>query len=200
MREPTARPRTKCINFNDVREPRVGVMLHYDDSSSDEGAVAWFTDPACEVSYNYLVLDNGDYVPIIPEGKRAWHAGACKSSTPKLRYKDANSAFIGIAVATNAKKPATPEQVETVIWLTRREFLRNGWKLSETWRVVGHDEESIYPDKADVPLKLRGKRGRKIDPIGPNPAKPILSTDEVRRRVAESPSDEHPAELPPITM
>lgn len=200
MREPPARTVTKCKNFNNVREPRVGVMLHYDDSSSDEGAVAWFTDPACEVSYNYLVLDNGEYVPIIPEGKRAWHAGACKSSSPKLKYKDANSAFVGIAVATNEKKPATPEQVDTVVWLTRREFLRNGWKLSESWRIVGHDAEAIYADKADIPPHLRGKRGRKIDPTGPNPARPILSADEVRRRVAEAPVDSPAAETPVITM
>jgi N-acetylmuramoyl-L-alanine amidase len=184
MADPKSRPMTKCKNHNDLREPRVGVMLHYDDSSSDEGAVAWFTDPRCEVSYNYLVLDNGEYVPIVPDGKRAWHAGACKTSAPsKLKYTDANSAFVGVAVATNAKKPVTAEQFETVVWLVKREFNKHGWPVTDSWRVVGHDMEAIFPDKPDTPKDLRGKRGRKIDPTGPNPAKPVLSTAEVRKRL-----------------
>ncbi|MBW3630383.1 MAG: N-acetylmuramoyl-L-alanine amidase [Gemmatimonadetes bacterium] len=184
MPEPKARTLTGCRNFGALREPRIGVMLHYDDSSSDEGAVAWFTDDRCEVSYNYLVLDDGEYVPIVPEDKRAWHAGHCKSSAPnKLRYTDANSAFVAIAIATNAKKAATRPQLDTVVWLTRREFDRNGWPLTDTWRIVGHDQEAIYANKADVPKALRGKRGRKIDPTGPNPARPILSVELVRTRI-----------------
>src|SRR5262245_2136016 len=87
MPDPVARALTKCKNFNELKEPRRGVMLHYDDSSSDAGAVAWFTDPECQVSYNYLVLDDGSYVPIVPEGKRAWHAGVCKTSnSARLPY------------------------------------------------------------------------------------------------------------------
>jgi N-acetyl-anhydromuramyl-L-alanine amidase AmpD len=185
MPDPKSLPRLKCKNFNDLREPRIGVMLHYDDSSSDPGAMEWFTDPRCDVSYNYLVLDDGRYVAVIPEGKRAWHAGACRSSDPeRLSYDDANSAFIGISVATNDKIPATPQQVETVAWLTRKMFTDHGWKTSETWRIVGHDDEAVYPNKPDVPLKLRGKRGRKIDPTGRNKNKPILSVEEIRKRVA----------------
>lgn len=185
MPDPRALPLTKCRNFNALREPRVGVMLHYDDSASDSGAVAWFTDPDCQVSYNYLVLDDGSYVPIIPEGKRAWHAGVCRSSEPaRLRYADANSAFVGIAVATNGKIPATAAQRETVAWLTRREFQRHGWSLAETWRIVGHDAEAVWPSSAETPVHLRGKRGRKIDPTGPKPERPILSTQQVRAMVS----------------
>ncbi|MBV9879050.1 MAG: N-acetylmuramoyl-L-alanine amidase [Gemmatirosa sp.] len=187
MSDPTARPLTKCKNFNALKEARRGVMLHYDDSSSDAGAVAWFTDPECKVSYNYLVLDDGAYVPIVPDGKRAWHAGVCKTSDPaRLPYADANSAFVGIAVATNDKTPATPAQIETVVWLTRREFERNGWPLTDGWRIVGHDSEAIWPSDADTPVNLRGKRGRKIDPRGPDATRPILSTATVRARVAGS--------------
>jgi N-acetylmuramoyl-L-alanine amidase len=186
MTDPSAHPLLSCKNFNDLKEPRIGVMLHYDDSSTDGSAVAWFTDPECKVSYDILVLDNGSYVPIVPEGKRAWHAGYCLSSDPvRLPYHDGNSAFLGVAVATNGEIPATAAQLETVVWLTRGYFERMGWPVSETWRIVGHDSEAIWPNKADVPVKLRGKRGRKIDPTGPKPNRPILSLDEVRRRVAQ---------------
>jgi N-acetyl-anhydromuramyl-L-alanine amidase AmpD len=185
MPDPRAYPPLKCKNHNALLEPRVGVMLHYDESANDPAAMAWFTDPRCEVSYNVLVLDDGRYVLVVPEGRRAWHAGYCLTSDPKrLRYQDANSAFIGIAVATNDKTPATPEQIETVVWLVRRAFAKHGWARTHTWRIVGHDTQAIWPNKADVPKKLRGKRGRKIDPTGPRPSRPILSVEEVRERVA----------------
>jgi N-acetyl-anhydromuramyl-L-alanine amidase AmpD len=185
MPEPKGHPPFGCKNFNNLKEPRIGVMLHYDDSTSDSGALAWFKDPECKVSYNYLVLDNGDYVPLLDEEKRAWHAGLCRTSSPaRLRYNDANSAFLGISVATNGKIPATAAQLETVAWLTRRYFQKKGWPLSETWRIVGHDTEAVYGQNADVPVHLRGKRGRKIDPTGPKKDRPILSVAEVRKRVA----------------
>lgn len=81
-------------------------MLHFDGSVSDTGAWKWFTDPRCNVSYNYLVLDNGDIVSIAPKDARAWHAGKCRPSGP-LNYSDANSAFYGVAAATNEKTPVT---------------------------------------------------------------------------------------------
>jgi hypothetical protein len=191
MSTPTARPLVPCPNFGELREPRVGVMLHYDDSASDAGAVSWFTHPDCKVSYNYLVLDDGAFVPIVPEGKRAWHAGTCASSDPaRLRYADANSAFVGVAVATNDRVPATAAQVATVAWLARREFARHGWPLGETWRIVGHEDEAVWPTSPQTPLRLRGKRGRKIDPTGPRKERPILSTAEVRRIVAGGTSTE----------
>jgi N-acetyl-anhydromuramyl-L-alanine amidase AmpD len=188
MPDPKAHPLTKCRNFNELREPRLGVMLHYDGSTHDGSAVRWFTNPECQVSYNYLVLDDGSYVPIVPEGKRAWHAGACLSSDPeRLRYRDANSAFVGIAIATDGSTPATGAQLATVAWLARREFERQGWKVTDGWRIVGHDDESIFPNTPETPVRLRGKRGRKIDPTGPRAGRPILSTAEIRARVAAGP-------------
>jgi N-acetyl-anhydromuramyl-L-alanine amidase AmpD len=184
MPAPSAHPLLACRNFDDLREPRLGVMLHYDDSSNDASAVAWFTHPACQVSYNSLVLGDGSYVPIVPREKRAWHAGTCRTSDPlRLPYRDANSAFLGLAIAANDRAPATPAQFDTVVWLVREFFAEHGWPLHETWRVVGHDSEAIWSTGADVPLRLRGKRGRKIDPTGSNPRRPILSVDAVRAGV-----------------
>jgi N-acetyl-anhydromuramyl-L-alanine amidase AmpD len=183
--DPIALPPLKCKNYNSPLEDRLGVMLHYDDSTDDKSAMAWFTDPRCEVSYNILVLDDGRYVLIVPEGKRAWHAGHCKSTnSTKLPYRDANSAFIGIAVATNGRTPATPAQVDTVAWLVGRAFDKHGWPRTESWRIVGHDTQAIWPNKPDVPKELRGKRGRKIDPTGPRADRPILSVDAIRQLVA----------------
>lgn len=156
-------------NHGPLKGARVGVMLHYDASRSDTGAVAWLTkDPTCKVSYHWLVTDDGTAHVIAPHGRRAWHAGACRPSDPKrLPYKDANSAFYGVAIAATDGDVATPAQVATVVRLVRECFERQRWPLSETWRIVGHDSEA-WP------------RGRKHDPIGSNPAKPVLSIAHIR--------------------
>ena len=161
-------------NWGELREPRMGLMLHYDASSSDAGALDWLTkDPRCKVSYNWLVLDNAHIHAIAPGDKRAWHAGVCRSSDIRLPYTDANSAFIGIAIAATDGETATEAQMDSTVLLCQSLMLAHRWHRSETWRIVGHDTEA-WP------------RGRKHDPTGSNPEKPVLSVAEVRRRVSHN--------------
>lgn len=156
-------------NWNRLREPRLGVMLHYDDSASDPGAVEWLTrDPRCRVSYNWLVLDDGTVVEIAPANARAWHAGVCRPSDPqRLRYRDANSAFYGIAIAASGRDTATAAQFDAVQRLVVDLFRRHGWSFAEPWRVTTHRREA-WP------------RGRKIDIEGPNPASPVFPVARLR--------------------
>lgn len=155
--------------YSKTREQRRGVCLHYDGSGSDRGAVAWFGDPRCGVSYNLLVLDDGSYVRIAPDDARAWHAGRCKTSDPsRLGYKDANSALYGVAIASSGKHDVTPLQMLTVALLCRLYFEQHGWDLDDVWRIVGHSSEA-WP------------RGRKTDPEGADPQNPILSVDDIRQ-------------------
>lgn len=157
-------------HYNDPREPRIGVMLHYDASGSDAGAMAWFADPACKVSYHYLVLDDGAFVTIAPLDRRAWHAGVCRPSGAKLDYRDANSAFYGIAAATNDRVGVTPLQLLTIAWLTRQLFDREGWPVTDMWRITSHRAEA-WP------------RGRKSDPEGGDISNPIYSPADVRQLI-----------------
>ncbi len=166
-------------NYSALRDERIGVMLHYDASGSDAGAVAWFGDERCHVSYQQLVLDDGTFVRIAPDDKRAWHAGRCKTSDPdRLKYKDANSALYGIAIASSGKHGVEPLQLLTTAFLTRRYFELNGWLPGDTWRIVGHNTEAT-------------PRGRKTDPEGSDPKNPILSVDHIRQLVGR-------IEMPPI--
>lgn len=152
-----------------LREPRLGVMLHFDGSVSDRGGVEWFEHPDCGVSYHQLVLDDGSYVEIAPPHARAWHAGVCRTSDPeRLPYRDANSAFYAIAAATNGTTDVTPLQLMTIAWLARRAFEREGWPVTEGWRIVGHSSEA-WP------------RGRRTDPEGPSRTNPVYSPDQVRQ-------------------
>ncbi len=162
-------------NYNSLREERLGVMLHYDASASDAGAVDWLTkDPRCRVSYNWLVLDDGTLVEVAPEDKRAWHAGVCRPSRPQLPYKDANSAFYGIAWAGTDGEQCPAAALVSIIDLCVRLFNKHHWPLTDTWRIVGHEEEA-WP------------RGRKVDPTGSKPKRWVLDTvlvREVTRRLA----------------
>lgn len=145
-------------------------MLHYDASSSDGGALAWLTkDARCGVSYNVLILDDGKAYEIAPIGKRAWHAGVCRASDhPRLTYTDANSAFYGVAIAATDGEVATPAQFSAVVEVCRMIASSHGWDLyREPWRIVGHSAEA-WP------------RGRKLDPTGSNPKRPVLSVEAVR--------------------
>ncbi len=72
--------------------PRCGIMLHYDDSSSDQGALEWFRDPRCTNGYTWLVLDDGRVVELADPGMRTPHAGPCL-------VPNANSRFYGLCQA-----------------------------------------------------------------------------------------------------
>ncbi|MET0257831.1 MAG: N-acetylmuramoyl-L-alanine amidase, partial [Methylobacterium sp.] len=61
---------------------RVGVerpdmlVLHYTGMVSAAAALERLTDPAAEVSAHYVVDEDGSIVQLVPEARRAWHAGA----------------------------------------------------------------------------------------------------------------------------
>lgn len=157
--------------------PRYGIMLHFDDSSSDAGAVAWFTDPRCHVSYNALVLDDGRRVDIAPWDRAAWHAGVC---LPGPWGRSANAAFYGVAAATNAKVPVTAPQLDAIVAVCAALFRAHRWPASEApQRIVGHDMLACFPKGHPK----AGQLGRKIDPTGYDLTRPILSVLDVRRRV-----------------
>lgn len=170
-----AKPIAKA--WGKLKATRQGVMLHYDASKSDKGAIAWLEDDKrCEVSYHYLVLDDGRILQIAPPGTRAWHAGACKPSHKLFTYSDANSAFYGVAIAATDGERATAAQLTSVARLCRYLYWLEGWDEQETWRITGHSAEAWV-------------RGRKVDPEGDrskridNPFRdlpPVMDVQEVR--------------------
>jgi N-acetylmuramoyl-L-alanine amidase len=51
------------------------LVLHYTGMRDAESALARLTDPAAEVSAHYLVEEDGTIWQLVPEERRAWHAG-----------------------------------------------------------------------------------------------------------------------------
>ena len=68
------------------------VVLHYTGMPTAAEAEARLLDPAAKVSAHYLIDEDGEVVRLVPEEKRAWHAG--RSYWRGLN--DVNSASIGI--------------------------------------------------------------------------------------------------------
>lgn len=179
-------------NWNELKEKRIGIMLHYDASVSDASAIAWLaTDPRCHVSYNWIVMDSGNIIPLAPDDKRAWHAGFCRSDDPRIPYRDANSAFYGISLAATLGDVATREAKRSIAALCLTLFAHNDWSLTEIWRIVSHGSQAVF----EPGHPKAGQRGRKSDPEGPDKAHPVMSTNEIRGLVAT-----HLAEdlLPPV--
>ena len=67
------------------------VVLHYTEMER-EAALQRLTDPEAQVSAQYFISEEGEVVRLVPEDKRAWHAGR----SFWRGHKDVNSASIGI--------------------------------------------------------------------------------------------------------
>lgn len=82
-------------NCNERKLPITMVVLHYTGMQSAQEALERMCDPAAEVSAHYMIDEEGIVTSLVPEEKRAWHAG--KSYWRGVT--DINSASIGIELA-----------------------------------------------------------------------------------------------------
>ena len=51
------------------------LVLHYTGMASAEAALARLCDPAAKVSAHYTIDEDGTVYAMVPEERRAWHAG-----------------------------------------------------------------------------------------------------------------------------
>ena len=120
----------------DGRRPDI-ILLHYTGMGTAEGALDWLCRPESQVSSHYFVFEDGRIMQLVPEGRRAWHAG--KSSWHG--ETDINSSSIGIEIANAGHPGGLPEfpdaQIEAVIELCRDCGQR--WAIAPE-RVLGHSD------------------------------------------------------------
>jgi len=79
-------------NWDERSLPVSMVVLHYTGMADAAVAIERLCDPTSKVSCHYLIAEDGEIVRMVPEEKRAWHAG--KSYWRGI--EDVNSASIGI--------------------------------------------------------------------------------------------------------
>lgn len=108
------------------------IVIHGSAGDSAAGDLSWIRNPASKVSYHYLVGRNGNVYRLVPESRRAWHAGVSSwQGRP-----DTNDYSIGISLSNRGPgEPFTPEQYTALIALTRDVMAR--WNIPQS-RIVGH--------------------------------------------------------------
>ena len=105
-------------NHGERLRPISALILHYTGMPTSESALALLRSPAAEVSAHYFVEENGEVLQLVPEDRRAWHAG--KSFW--AGETDLNSASIGIEIVHpghDDPRPFPARQIASVIALSR---------------------------------------------------------------------------------
>ncbi|WP_336512291.1 N-acetylmuramoyl-L-alanine amidase [Paracoccus shandongensis] len=118
------------------------VVLHYTGMADTAEARARLCDPVAEVSAHWLIHEDGRLDPLVPEDRRAWHAGAGSWQD----CCDVNSRSIGIEIANPGDRPFPVRQMDALVALLRDIMAR--WRIGPAG-VIGHSD--MAP-------------GRKIDP------------------------------------
>jgi N-acetylmuramoyl-L-alanine amidase len=112
------------------------IVLHYTDQPA-EAALAKLCDPAAKVSSHYLVCEDGRVDQLVPEARRAWHAGVSSWEGEA----DNNSRSIGIEIVNLGHDHGYPDfpdaQIKAVIALCRDILARHAIRAS---RVLAHSD------------------------------------------------------------
>ena len=130
-------------NFGDRRDGAVPdlIVLHYTAMESCAAALARLCDPTAEVSAHYLIDVDGAVLPLVPEEKRAWHAGAGSWGG----RGDVNSRSIGIELANTGRTPFAARQMAALQGLLPAIMAR--WNIVPAGMIAHSD---MAPDrKAD---------------------------------------------------
>jgi N-acetylmuramoyl-L-alanine amidase len=136
-------------NFDERLLPVTMLVLHYTGMPDAAGAIARLKDPSAKVSAHYLVAEDGQVLRLVPEEKRAWHAGR----SWWRGVTDINSASIGIEIVNPGHefgyRPFPEEQVDALLPLVADIAKRHGIRPVN---VVGHSD--IAPARKEDPGEL----------------------------------------------
>ena len=136
-------------NFDARVAPPDMIVLHYTGMTSGEAALARLTDPAAKVSAHYLIEEDGRLFALVPEARRAWHAGVASWGGAT----DINGASVGVELVNPGHefgyRPYPDVQIETLIELVAD--IRSRWTIPEA-RLLGHSD--VAPGRKEDPGEL----------------------------------------------
>jgi N-acetylmuramoyl-L-alanine amidase len=136
-------------NFDARSGPPDMIVLHYTGMQTGEAALARLRDPAAKVSAHYLVEEDGRVFALVPEERRAWHAGKSfwRGET------DINARSIGVEIVNPGHefgyRPFPDVQIAAVIDLLTD--VRSRWSVEDD-RLLGHSD--VAPDRKEDPGEL----------------------------------------------
>ncbi|MFN4283318.1 MAG: N-acetylmuramoyl-L-alanine amidase [Alphaproteobacteria bacterium] len=149
---------------HDDRAPGTRVELlivHYTGMPTADGARVRLCDAEAKVSSHYLIDEAGEVFRLVPEDRRAWHAGAgaWRGAT------DVNSRSIGVELANpgheHGYRPFPPAQMAAFALLARGILARHPIPARG---VLGHSDTA--PARKTDPGELFDWRGLAADGIG----------------------------------
>ncbi|MDP9809640.1 N-acetylmuramoyl-L-alanine amidase [Rhizobium tibeticum] len=113
------------------------ILLHYTGMPTPDGALEWLCRDESQVSSHYFVSEAGEVLQLVPEERRAWHAG----KSYWQGETDINSLSIGIEIANAGHPGGLPEypqeQIQALVELCRDCGKR--WSIAPE-RVLGHSD------------------------------------------------------------
>ncbi|CCG07023.1 N-acetylmuramoyl-L-alanine amidase [Pararhodospirillum photometricum] len=126
------------------------LVLHYTGMPTAQAALARMLDPAAQVSAHWLVHEEGRLVALVPEARRAWHAGR----SFWRGHTALNTRSIGIEIVNPGHefgyRPFPEAQMRSVVALCR-EILRRHPAIVPV-NVVAHAD--IAPTRKEDPGEL----------------------------------------------
>jgi N-acetylmuramoyl-L-alanine amidase len=136
-------------NFDARTAPPDMIVLHYTGMQSGEAALARLRDPAAKVSAHYVVEEDGRVFTLVPEARRAWHAGVSFWAGER----DINACSVGVEIVNPGHefgyRAFPPAQIASVIDLIGD--VRERWTIPDN-RILGHSD--VAPARKRDPGEL----------------------------------------------
>ena len=133
-------------NFDARTAPPDMVVLHYTGMPTCDEALARLRDPEAKVSAHYLIDENGRAFALVPEGRRAWHAGV----SYWRGERNLNGVSIGVELVNPGHefgyRPYPDDQIATLIELLAD--IRSRWTIPDA-RILGHSD--VAPGRKEDP-------------------------------------------------
>jgi N-acetylmuramoyl-L-alanine amidase len=165
-------------NFDTRTAPPDMIVLHYTGMKTGEAALGRLRDPEARVSAHYMVEEDGRVFALVPEARRAWHAGKSfwRDET------DINARSIGVEIVNPGHefgyRPFPDVQIDAVIDLLTD--VRSRWTVDDA-RILGHSD--VAPDRKEDPGELfpwkrlaQAGHGLWVEPA-PAPGSPLSQGD-----------------------
>ncbi|HEX2559453.1 N-acetylmuramoyl-L-alanine amidase [Phenylobacterium sp.] len=125
------------------------LVLHYTGMQTGEAALARLREEAAGVSSHYLVEEDGRIFRLVPEERRAWHAGV----SFWRGERNVNHASIGIEIVNPGHefgyRPFPEAQIASVLELVAD--IRGRWTIEDR-NIVGHSD--VAPNRKIDPGEL----------------------------------------------
>lgn len=136
-------------NVDDRDGPVSLLVMHYTGMPSARSAIDLLKSPRAKVSAHYVVDEDGTVYNLVPEARRAWHAGiSCWRGQRML-----NDASVGIEIVNPGHewgyRAFAPAQMQAVLELSQGIIARHGIAAGN---VVAHSD--IAPNRKQDPGEL----------------------------------------------